>query len=34
MKATAVKHTVRLLALGVALGLLLYVGYIALGMLP
>ncbi len=34
MRARAVKHTVRLVALGVALGVLLYVGYIALGMLP
>lgn len=34
MKTSATGHAVRLVCLGLALGLLLYVGYLALGMLP
>ncbi len=34
MKASAGKHAARLVALGIALGVILYAGYIALGMLP
>ena len=33
-KATGTKHAVRIVALGLGLGFLLYLGYLALGMLP
>lgn len=33
MRSTA-KHALRLVALGLALGVVLYVGYLALGLLP
>lgn len=34
MTASAGKHALRVVALGIALGILLYLGYLALGMLP
>ncbi len=34
MKDRAVRHAVRVVALGVLLGVVLYVGYLAAGMLP
>ena len=34
MKSTGPKHAVRIVALGLVLGGLLYLGYLALGMLP
>ena len=34
MKSTGMRHAVRVVALGLGLGVLLYLGYLALGMLP
>ena len=33
-KSTGTRHAARIVALGLGLGLLLYLGYLALGMLP
>jgi hypothetical protein len=34
MKSTGTRHAVRIVVLGLGLGFLLYVGYLAIGMLP
>jgi hypothetical protein len=34
VNAAGIRHALRVVLLGLALGLLLYVGYLALGMLP